>query len=113
IFQHRQRDRTTVPGCISISPGGNTSPRSMIPQRTRVTRDEPICGEPESWTNQRSKSNLVLCLLLRRMHKVGVAIHACHSTFFEHCVRFFPILTLRIDRVGIMTAAAGDAVPPA
>src|SRR5262245_59390204 len=47
------------------------------------------------------------------MRDIGVAIDAGDATLLEHRVRFLPILTLRIDRVGIMAAAARDTVPPA
>ena len=47
------------------------------------------------------------------MHKVGVAIDARDATLLEHCVRGATILALWINHVGIMTAAAGDTVPPA
>src|SRR5262245_59367347 len=47
------------------------------------------------------------------MRDIGVAIDAGDSTLLEHRVRFLPILTLRIDRVGIVAAAARDTVPPA
>ena len=47
------------------------------------------------------------------MRDIGVAIDAGDAALLEHRVGFLPILTLRIDRVGIMATAAGDTVPPA
>ncbi len=59
------------------------------------------------------KSGFSFGLLRWRMRNVGVAIDASDATLLEHGVRFLPILTLRIDRVGIMAAAARDTVPSA
>jgi len=47
------------------------------------------------------------------MRDIGVAIDTRDAALLEHGVRFLPILALRIDRVGIMAAAARDTVPPA
>ena len=47
------------------------------------------------------------------MRDIGVAIDAGDATLLEHRVRFLPILTLRIDRVGVMAAATRNTVPAA
>ena len=65
------------------------------------------------YSDARRSPDLVLGRSGRRMHKVGVAIDARHATLLQRCVRGATILTFRTYRVGVMTAAAGDTVPPA
>ena len=44
------------------------------------------------------------------MHEISMTIDAGHATLFQKCVRGAPILARRTDCVGIMAAAARDAV---
>ena len=44
------------------------------------------------------------------MHEISMTIDTGHATLFQKCMRGASILARRVDCVGVMTAAAGNAV---